>query len=171
MPSLMSGKGTSKPEGAGPVPEGPTTRDGLAKASREEEARLRRLEAERAEAKARLVLLRADLAGLEARRETPVGRSPAEPSGEEPRTPADKVKLFRQLFRGRPDLYATRFVGKKTGKPGYAPACSKKFVPGVCELPRVKWGDCTKSRLFFPSTMLPCSHISRVGMSWASTPC
>jgi hypothetical protein len=61
-----------------------------------------------------------------------------------PRTPADKVKLFRQLFRGRPDLYPTRFVSKKTGKPGYAPACSNKFVPGVCELPKVKCGDCTK---------------------------
>lgn len=66
------------------------------------------------------------------------------PLPEGPRTPADKVKLFRQLFRGRPDLYPTRFVSKKTGKPGYAPACSNKFVPGVCELPKVKCGDCTK---------------------------
>jgi hypothetical protein len=45
-----------------------------------------------------------------------------------PSTPADKVKLFRQLFRGRPDLYPTRFVSKTTGKAGYAPACSNKFV-------------------------------------------
>ena len=61
-----------------------------------------------------------------------------------PRTPADKVKLFRQLFRGRPDIYPTRFVSNKTGKPGYAPACSNKFVRGVCELPKVKCGDCTR---------------------------
>jgi len=65
-------------------------------------------------------------------------------SGLGPRTPADKVTLFRQLFRGRPDVYPTRFVSKKTGKPGYAPACSNKFVPGVCELPKVKCGDCTR---------------------------
>jgi len=30
----------------------------------------------------------------------------------------------------------------KTGKPGYAPVCSNKFVPGVCELPKVKCGEC-----------------------------
>src|SRR5262249_61536695 len=59
-----------------------------------------------------------------------------------PRTPHDKVQLFRQLFRGRPDIYPTRFVSNKTGKPGYAPACSNKFVKGVRELPKVKCGEC-----------------------------
>jgi hypothetical protein len=43
-------------------------------------------------------------------------------------SPVEKVKLFRQLFRGREDLYPTRFVSKKTGKSGYAPACSNKFA-------------------------------------------
>ena len=66
------------------------------------------------------------------------------PSGLTPRTQEGKVKLFRQLFRGRPDLYPTRFISKKTGKQGYAPACSNKFVPGFCELPKVKCGDCTR---------------------------
>jgi len=61
-----------------------------------------------------------------------------------PRSAAEKVQLFRQLFRGRDDIYPTRFVSKKTGKPGYAPACSNKFVPGICELPKVKCSDCTK---------------------------
>ena len=51
--------------------------------------------------------------------------------------------MFRQLFRGRDDLYPTRFVSKKTGKAGYAPARSNKFVLGVCELPKVRCGDCT----------------------------
>jgi hypothetical protein len=40
------------------------------------------------------------------------------------------------------DVYPTRFVSKKTGKPGYAPACRNKFVRGVCELPKVKCGEC-----------------------------
>lgn len=31
-----------------------------------------------------------------------------------PQTAADKVKLFRALFRGRPEVFATRFVSKKT---------------------------------------------------------
>lgn len=53
------------------------------------------------------------------------------------------MTLFRQLFRGREDIYPTRFVSKKTGKSGYAPACANKFVEGVCPLPKVKCGDCT----------------------------
>lgn len=59
-----------------------------------------------------------------------------------PMTPTDKVRLFRSLFRGRPDIYPTRFVSKKTSRFGYAPACGNKFVPGVCELPRIRCGEC-----------------------------
>jgi hypothetical protein len=44
------------------------------------------------------------------------------------------VKLFRSLFRGREEVFPTRFVSKKTGKPGYAPACSNKWAPGLCAL-------------------------------------
>ena len=140
----MNGTGTPKPDGGDPAPDSPTTRDTLAKAIDDEEANLQRLEAEHTEGKARLGSLRAELGEIDARRETPVKPKLVEPSGNGPRTPTDKVKLFRQLFRGRPDLYPKRFVSKKTGKPGYAPACSNKFVPGVCELPTVKCGDCAK---------------------------
>jgi hypothetical protein len=59
-----------------------------------------------------------------------------------PRSAEEKVTLFRRLFRGRGDVFPTRFVKKKTGKPGYAPACTNKFVRGVCELPKVKCGEC-----------------------------
>src|SRR5438132_14003349 len=107
-----------------------------------EEAGLRRLEAEQAEAQVRLSALRREVTALEP---VPVpAPAPIAPDTAGPRNPADKVKLFRQLFRGRPDIYPTRFVSNKTGKPGYAPACSNKFVRGVCELPKVKCGDCTK---------------------------
>jgi hypothetical protein len=37
-----------------------------------------------------------------------------------PMTAADKVRLFRSLFRGRPDVYPTRFRSKKTSRFGYA---------------------------------------------------
>jgi len=66
-----------------------------------------------------------------------------------PTSPAEKVALFRSLFRGREDVFPTRFVSKKTGKPGYAPACRNKFVKGVCELPRVKCGECP-NQAFIP---------------------
>jgi hypothetical protein len=51
-----------------------------------------------------------------------------------PHTPADKVKLFRSLFRGRADVFPVRFVSRKTGRPGYAPACSNKWLPEICLL-------------------------------------
>lgn len=108
-------------------------RDPLVTELAKAESDLKRIEVQRIAAKARIAALRNELATLDA---TPLPLAPEPLSGLTPRTPADKVKLFRQLFRGRPDVYPTRFVSKKTGKPGYAPACSNKFVPGVCELPR-----------------------------------
>lgn len=65
------------------------------------------------------------------------------------RAPAEKLTIFRSLFRGRPDLYPTRFVGRE-GKQGYGPACANKFVRGTCELPRVKCGEC-KNQAFLPA--------------------
>lgn len=116
-------------------------RDALQSEVAREETNLRRLEAEQVEAKARLAALRSELAAWDLL-PAPT-REPTTPLANGPRTPTDKVKLFRQLFRGRPDLYPTRFVSKKTGKPGYAPACSNKFVSGICDLKKVRCGDCT----------------------------
>jgi len=44
-----------------------------------------------------------------------------------------KIALFRSLFRGREDVYPRRFESRKTGKSGYAPACSNEWVRGICE--------------------------------------
>src|SRR5260370_39776174 len=113
-----------------------------------EEVRLARLETEQAEGRSRLAALQAELAALGAEPGIRVRLSlPAEASV--PKTPAAKVKLFRSLFRGREDVFPTRFVSKKTGKPGYAPACRNKFGKGVCELPRIKCGDCP-NQAFMP---------------------
>jgi hypothetical protein len=38
------------------------------------------------------------------------------------------------LFRGCTDVFPIRFVSKKTGNPGYAPAGSNKWEPGLCHL-------------------------------------
>ena len=54
---------------------------------------------------------------------------------------ADKVALFRSLFRGREDIYPLRWESK-TGRAGYSPACNNEWVPGVCEKPRIKCSDC-----------------------------
>lgn len=65
-----------------------------------------------------------------------------------PRTTDEKVALFRRLFRGRTDVYPTRWEGK-SGKSGYAPACANEWKPVICEKPRVKCADCP-NRAFLP---------------------
>lgn len=62
---------------------------------------------------------------------------------------AEKIALFRRLFRGRTDVYPTRWESKTTGKSGYAPACANEWRAGVCEKPRIKCGDCG-NRLLIP---------------------
>lgn len=57
-----------------------------------------------------------------------------------------KLALFRSLFRGRTDVYPTRWESK-AGKSGYAPACANEWKPGVCEKPRIKCGDCGNRQL------------------------
>jgi hypothetical protein len=121
-------------------PKPAAQRDALRDAIAREESRLDRLEAERSALRSRLVTLRAELASLE-----DPGRLPEDPGSglpAVPETPEEKIRLFRSLFRGRTDVFPTRFVSKRTGRAGYAPACRNKFVPSVCELPKVKCGDC-----------------------------
>jgi superfamily II DNA or RNA helicase/very-short-patch-repair endonuclease len=60
---------------------------------------------------------------------------------------AEKIALFRALFRGREDVYPVRFESKKTGRAGYQPACANEWVRGVCEKPRIKCADCPHRRL------------------------
>jgi superfamily II DNA or RNA helicase len=55
---------------------------------------------------------------------------------------AEKVALFRSLFRGRDDVFPRRWENAKTGKAGYAPACHNEWVRGICEKPRIKCSNC-----------------------------
>jgi len=126
----------------------PGRREELLAAIAREEGRVARLESEQADARSRLAALRAEVASFGAEPEIRV-RLPVVVEAPVPNTSAEKVKLFRSLFRGREEVYPTRFVGKKTGKPGYAPACRNKFVKGVCDLPKVKCGECP-NQAFIP---------------------
>ncbi|MCL2716279.1 MAG: DEAD/DEAH box helicase family protein [Alphaproteobacteria bacterium] len=64
---------------------------------------------------------------------------------------AEKIALFRSLFRGREDVYARRFDNPRTGKSGYSPACANEWVSGKCARPKVKCARCG-SRQFLPLT-------------------
>ena len=105
-----------------------------------EEARLAQLDVERSASVARLHDLRITLALEEATAGAP--DQSGDPDATAALTPREKVRLFRALFRGREDVFPTRFVSRKTGRAGYAPACRNKFVEGVCGLPTIKCGEC-----------------------------
>ena len=70
--------------------------------------------------------------------------------------PAEKIKLFRSLFKGRVDVYPRRFESRRSGRSGYQPACENEWIPGVCEKPRIKCADC-EYRKYFPVT----NHVIR----------
>ena len=114
----------------------------------QERDRLEKLEAEQVDSRRRLEAFQGELASLEVEPEIRA-RLPIASDANVPRTSAEKVTLFRALFRGREDVFPTRFVSRKTGKPGYAPSCANKFVKGVCELPKVRCGECP-NQAFIP---------------------
>jgi superfamily II DNA or RNA helicase len=105
----------------------------------QEESCLAELERRREAVLSRMQVLRAKLMALSA--EEPTQSALPIALGVQA-TPAAKVRLFRALFRGREDIFPTRFTSKKTGKAGYAPACANKFVRGICDLPKVKCSEC-----------------------------
>lgn len=62
----------------------------------------------------------------------------------------DKIHLFRSLFRGRKDAYATGFL-MKDGKIGYSPVCANIWKRGLCRKGKVKRAcDRCPSRKFVP---------------------
>ena len=61
----------------------------------------------------------------------------APPTGPSSLSTAEKVTLFRRLFRGRTDVHPVRWESATTGRSGYAPACANKWRTSICEKPRV----------------------------------
>ncbi len=109
--------------------------------------RLTALETERAK-------LEAELATINAIKEvsSPTG-TPLSGAGKLTATspPAEKIALFRSLFRGREDVFPKRWTNSRSSKSGYAPSCSNEWVPRFCGKPKVKCGDCP-NRAFVPLT-------------------
>jgi hypothetical protein len=112
------------------------------------EARLALLESERESLLARISALRSSLTTALAAPIICVALPPQSASPV-PVTQAEKVALFRSLFRGRPDVYARRWENARTGKSGYSPHCANEWKREVCQKPKVKCGDCP-AREFVP---------------------
>ena len=62
---------------------------------------------------------------------------------------AEKVALFRDLFRGREDIFPRRWENARTGKSGYAPVCGNEWIRRFCGKPQVKCGECP-NQAFLP---------------------
>ncbi len=57
-------------------------------------------------------------------------------------TPASKLRLFRDLFRGREDVFAVRWENHGRSRSGYSPRCANEWQRGVCGKPKVRCGEC-----------------------------
>jgi hypothetical protein len=100
-------------------------------------ARLTELERERAEIVAEINTLRSvQSEGIAAIKMVPSAR--AENPIDRNSTIKQKIALFRQLFRGRSDVFPIRWENRTTGRSGYAPACANEWQRGICEKPKVK---------------------------------
>jgi hypothetical protein len=101
-----------------------------------------------------------------------------------PRTGAEKIRLFRSLFRGRTDVFPKRWENAKQERSGYAPACANEWVRGVCEKPKVRCGECPNQAFIEVEDRVIADHLggkytavsilyystTRVGSSrWTST--
>ncbi|MGC9965028.1 MAG: DEAD/DEAH box helicase family protein [Syntrophobacteraceae bacterium] len=62
--------------------------------------------------------------------------------------PADKIRIFMSLFKGREDLYAKRWESMD-GRSGYAPVCLNEWKAGLCGKPEIKCAFC-KYRSYAP---------------------
>ena len=59
----------------------------------------------------------------------------------------EKVKIFMEVFKGRTDLYAKRWISNKTGKSGYSPVCKNEFNKYKCDKSRTKCNECVNREL------------------------
>jgi superfamily II DNA or RNA helicase len=107
----------------------------------EAETRLLDLAKQHAEARRHVEHLRIQVSSADTREAQPT--TLPEQHDAIPCTPAQKVQLFRSLFRGRDNVFPRLWVNTKKGTKGYSPACANEWVRGVCEKPRIKCGECT----------------------------
>src|SRR2546422_3013389 len=121
-----------------------------------EQALITRLEREREQALARVRSLQVELDVRVGDPDQTASRSP----GTYPSlTAAEKIALFRSLFRGRGEVFPKLWVNARWGRKGYAPACANEWVRGVCEKPRVKCGECPNQAFISVSDQVVLDHL------------
>ena len=121
------------------------------------EALLQELERQCGETRARVQALHTQLTTVH--RPPPLQITPPPPTTEPEAPTPERVRLFRQLFRGREDVFARLWVNPKKQTKGYAPACANEWVRGVCEKPRVKCGECPHQAFLAVEDRVILSHL------------
>jgi len=117
------------------------------KAIDEAQAEVDHLTRAQAEARAKLAALRQGV--LATTQTAAISGADASITSSPPRTAAEKVRLFRERFRGREDVFPRRWQNARSGKSGYSPACANEWIRGVCGKPKTRCSQCS-SQAFVP---------------------
>src|SRR5476651_2399787 len=64
-----------------------------------------------------------ELAVLESDGQLKLAAAAAAPTAQTPRTPAEKIALFLELFATRRSVYLKRWENRHSGQSGYSPVC------------------------------------------------
>ncbi len=135
-----------------------TKEQSLRQAIAREEANIAALDQKQQTSRGRLAALRSELVAIASSLTIP-SVSATQPNADIPITPKEKISLFRQLFRGRNDVYPLLWVSSKTGRKGYSPACGNEWVRGICEKPRVKCSECPNQAFLPLNDKVVLSHL------------
>jgi hypothetical protein len=81
----------------------------------------------------------------------------------------EKITLFRQLFRGREDVYPKRWESKNNNS-GYSPVCSNEWNPAYCDKPRIKCNKCQNRQYVAVTDKVIYDHLAGKQTIGAFTP-
>ncbi len=74
-----------------------------------------------------------------------------------------KITLFLKLFKGRTDVFASRWQNSK-GRSGYSIACHNEWIKGVCNKPKTKCGECPNQKYKTLNNHAIYDHLSGKGV-------
>jgi superfamily II DNA or RNA helicase len=71
----------------------------------------------------------------------------------------ERLSLFKELFRGREDVYALRWESVN-GRSGYSPACENEWHPTLCKKPTIKCNQCQYRKLVPLTNKILYDHLT-----------
>jgi len=74
-------------------------------------------------------------------------------------TTDQKLTIFRNLFKGRTDIFATRWQNSQ-GRSGYSVACKNEWVKGLCNKPKIKCSECPNSDYLSLNKQATYNHLA-----------